>query len=202
MSLLRACLVAATLLFLPGCPAGEEAEKPFSHAVLTPEPRRDLPTVALVDGAGKPLPKDYFAGRWTWLYFGFTHCPDVCPRAMEFTAAEYAKLRHKDKVRVVFVSVDPQRDRNAKLERFVDFYHPDFTGVTGDKPALDALAKAVGAAYVIDAPAKPGGDYNVSHTNMVFVVDPEGRWSACYVPEAAPGALAEDFNRLTEKETP
>lgn len=176
------------------------SEKPFPHAILTPEPAREVPAVALVTGDGKPAPKDLLTGKWTWLYFGFANCPDVCPMAMEYATKEYQALQNKDGVRVVFVSVDPARDRSPKLTEFVRFYDPAFVGVTGDKPQIDALAKAVGATYVLEAPEKPGGNYNVSHTNLVFVLDPAGKWVASYVPGATPGAMAKDFDRLTQKE--
>ena len=193
---------------LGGC-GGAPAEKPFPHAVLTPEPRKPVPAVRLVDGTGKPAPANLLKGQWTWLYFGFTNCPDVCPLALEYAAAEYKAMRNPKGVRVVFVSVDPKRDRTAKLEPFVDFYHKDFMGVTGDDPALGALTKAVGATYVIDPPKQPASagasadpNYTVSHTNMVFVLDPAGRWAACYVPGAEPGAMARDFDALLARKEP
>lgn len=190
----------AGFLLLAGC-AGAPAEKPFPHAVLTPDPRKPVPAVKLVDGLGKPVAA--LKGQWTWLYFGFTNCPDVCPLAMEYAAAEYKAMKNPQGVRVVFVSVDPKRDRTAKLEKFVDFYHPDFQGVTGDDRALGDLTKAVGATYVIDPPKQAGAtDYTVSHTNMVFVLDPEGRWAACYVPGAEPGAMAKDFDALLARKEP
>lgn len=194
------CLLLAALV--GGC-GPEQPKKPFPHAVLTPEPPKAVPAVKLVDGSGKPAPADLLKGQWTWLYFGFTNCPDVCPLAMEYAAAEYKAMKHPKGVRVVFVSVDPKRDRSAKLEPFVDFYHKDFMAVTGDEPALGALTKAVGATYVIDPPKQPGStDYTVSHTNMVFVLDPEGRWTACYVPGAEPGAMAKDFDALLDRKEP
>ena len=175
------------------------ADKKFPHAILTPEPAREVPAVPLVTGDGKPAPKDLLTGKWTWLYFGFANCPDVCPMAMEYATKEYEQLQNKDRVRVVFLSVDPARDRSPKLTAFVRFYHPAFVGVTGDKAAVDTLAKAVGATYVLETPEKPGGNYNVSHTNLVFILDPAGKWVASYVPGAVPGAMAKDFDRLTKE---
>ena len=176
--------------------------KRFPHAVLTPEPAREVPAVPLVTGDGKPAPKDLLTGHWTWLYFGFANCPDVCPLALEYATKEYQALQNKEKVKVVFVSVDPARDRSPKLTDFVSFYDKAFVGVTGEPADLERLAKAVGATYVLERAAKPGGDYNVSHTNLVFVLDPTGKWVASYVPGATPGAMAKDFDRLTAEEQP
>lgn len=175
-------------------------EKPFPHAVLTPEPAREVPAVPLVTGDGKPAPADLLKGQWTWLYFGFANCPDVCPLALEYATKEYEGLQNKSKVKVVFVSVDPARDRSPKLTEFVSFYHKAFVGVTGQPADLERLAKAVGATYVLEKAEKPGGNYNVSHTNLVFVLDPQGKWVASYVPGATPGAMTRDFDRLTAEE--
>jgi protein SCO1/2 len=166
---------------------------------MTPSPK-PLPSAALVHGDGKQAAAALLQGHWTWLYFGYANCPDVCPAALDFASREYRKLERPERVRVVFVSVDPARDRAPKLKQFVEFYHPTFTGVTANAATIDTLTRAVGASYVIDKPATPGGSYTVSHSNMVFALDPEGRLVAVYVPEGKPGALAEDFNRLTAKE--
>jgi protein SCO1/2 len=190
--------LAAVLLLGAGC-AGTGEAKRFPNAILTPEPPKAVPAVRLVTGDGKPAPKDLLEGHWTWLYFGFANCPDVCPLALEYATREYEKLRNPKAVKVVFVSVDPARDRSPKLAEFVTFYHRDFVGVTGERTDLDALTKALGASYVIEQPKKPGGGYNVSHTNLVFVLDPQGRWVATYVPGATPGAMTKDFDALTQE---
>jgi protein SCO1/2 len=184
---------------LLGCAAPAE-EKSFPHAILTPEPPKVVPAVDLVFGDGSAVPATLLKGQWTWLYFGFANCPDVCPMALEFAAREYSRLTSKKGVRVVFLSVDPQRDRSPKLKSFVEYYHPDFIGVTGRREAIDTLAQAVGASYVIDKPAVPGGAYNVSHSNMVFILNPEGQLSAVYAPGTTEGHMAEDFERLLGKE--
>lgn len=184
---------------LVGCNAPAE-EKSFPNAILTPEPPKTVPPVDLVFGDDAPVPPDLFKGHWTWLYFGFANCPDVCPMALEFAAREYKRLTKPQGVKVVFLSVDPARDRSPKLKSFVAFYHPDFVGVTGERKAIDSLAQAVGASYVIDKPATPGGAYNVSHSNMVFILNPSGQLSAVYAPGIPEGKMADDFERLLSKE--
>ncbi|MNS68832.1 hypothetical protein D3C72_1021240 [compost metagenome] len=185
---------AALATLLAGCPS--ESARTFPHAVLTPAPAKELAAVSLTGEDGKPFTIADLKGKWVWLYFGFTHCPDVCPAAMDYMAQEYNALKHKDRVVPLFVSVDPNRDTPAELKRYTDYYGPAFTGATGAKADLDALTKSVGAGYVIDKP-KPGStDYNVSHTNLVFVLDPEGRFIAGYVPAPTKGEMAADFDAL------
>lgn len=178
--------------------AGCGNQKPrFPHAVQTPAMPVALPTPALVGPDGKPFTVAALAGRWVWLYFGYTNCPDVCPVAMSFMADEYKRLKHPEQVQVLFVSVDPKRDDPKRLADFAHYHDPRFMGVSGPRPAIDALAHAVNAAYVIDKPEKPGGGYAVSHTNLIFLVDPQGRQVATYVPGATPGELAADTDGLT-----
>lgn len=191
LALLGAFTLAGTLAGCPGEPAQE-----FPHAVLTPTPAKELAAVTLTGMDGQPFDIASLKGKWVWLYFGFTHCPDVCPAAMDYMAAEYKALKDPSRVVPLFVSVDPQRDDPAALKRYAQYYGDAFFGATGEKEAIDALAKSVGAGYVIDKPSKPGGDYNVSHTNLVFVLDPQGRFTAGYVPVPETGDMARDFDAL------
>lgn len=194
MPIKRLLFTALAALTLTACP--NEPPKPYPHAIMTPAPTQP-PAVTLVDADGKPLTLDTLKGHYTWVYFGFANCPDVCPAAMSYMADEYKRLKHPDGVVPLFISVDPQRDKPEQLKKYAGYYHPKIKAATGEKAQIDTLAKALGAAYVIDAP-KPGSkDYNVSHSNLVFVLDREGRYVATYVPGVTPGHLAEDFDRLT-----
>ena len=197
MPTFRLALACALAMSMAAC--AQQTPKPFPHAIITPSPK-PLVAVSLTRMDGKPLDLNAFKGKWVWLYFGYTNCPDVCPAAMSYMADEYKKLAHPEQVQGVFVSVDPGRDTLKRLTSFVTYYNPKFVGVTGNKAAIDAIAKEVGAGYVIDKPAQAGGGYNVSHTNLVYVLDPQGRFVATYVPGADPGAMAKDFDVLTEKE--
>jgi protein SCO1/2 len=194
--------VAAALglaLLTTACP---DKQARFPHAVMTPGAPLALPSAALVGEGGKPFALSSLQGRWVWLYFGFTNCPDVCPVAMDFMADEYKRLKNPKAVQVVFVSVDPQRDDPKKLMAFARFHHPAFIGVTGDDATLNTLTHSLNASYVIDKPAKPGGNYGVSHTNLIFLLDPTGRQVATYVPGAKPGDMAADMNALSAQGAP
>jgi protein SCO1/2 len=116
---------------------------------------------------------------------------------MDYMASEYKRLARPEAVAPVFVSVDPNRDDAKALKTYTAYYGPEFIGVSGDKATLDAMTHAVGAGYVIEPPQKPNGDYNVSHTNLIFVLDPDGRLVAGYVPDSQPGQMAKDFDGPT-----
>jgi protein SCO1/2 len=169
----------------------------FAHAVATPHVPLVLPPVTLIGPDGHDFKLSALAGRWVWLYFGYTNCPDVCPVAMSFLGDEYKRLKHPKAVQALFVSVDPQRDDAKTLMTFAHFHNPTFMGVSGAVPAIDALTHALGASYVIDKPLKPGKSYAVSHTNLIFLLDPQGRQVATYIPGATPGDLAADTDALT-----
>lgn len=190
-----ALLALGALGLAAGC-AGNETPR-FPHAIMTPAAEKTLPPIALKGPQGELKPAD-LAGRWVWLYFGFANCPDICPAAMSEVASEYKKLERPERVVPVFVSVDPARDTPEILKPFAAFYHPAIRPVTGSKEAIDAWTQALGAGYVIEAPPEPGASYNVSHSNLIFVLDPAGRFVATYVPGTGDGGLASDFNALRE----
>lgn len=169
----------------------------FPHAVLTPAPK--ALNLAPLQAPGVPWDWSKLRGRWSWVYFGYGNCPDVCPTALSNLAANHRALLAPQAVQVVFVSVDPDRDRPEKLRDYVRFYDPSFMGLSGTRANVDAVTKAFGATYVIDKPATAGADFNypVSHTNLAFVLNPEGQLVAAYAPEAGkPDDMAQDFNAI------
>lgn len=187
-------LAIAGLALAAGC-AGRSGSE-FPHAIMTPAATPTLPPVALRAAGGELKPAD-LAGRWVWLYFGYANCPDVCPTALAEVAQAYKRLKRPERVVPVFVSVDPARDTPQTLKAFAAFYHPAIRAVTGPRAAIDAWAQAVGAAYVLDKPARPGGAYDVSHSNLIFVLDPAGRYVATYVPGSGVDGLVGDFDAQT-----
>lgn len=175
---------------------GERGPPPEHATVLAPP--RPLPELSLVDQTGAPFRRDRLEGRWSLLFFGFTHCPDICPT----TLAELAEVRRllgdlapAEQPRVVFVSVDPARDSPAALARYVAHFDPAFTGVTGDAAAIRHLTQALGLPVFIGAPATDGS-YAVDHGAAIFIVDPEAAWRAVSsAPHSAEG-LALDYRRI------
>src|SRR5690606_20082918 len=146
--------------------------------ILTPQ-AVGIEPFELVDEQGLPFTRDGLGGRWTFLFFGYTFCPDICPTTL---AALTSTLRQLDEagigagdVQVVFVSVDPERDTAQHLARYLDFFAGDlrasFTGVTGPPDAIAAFARQFGAMYRKEEPESPGG-YFVYHTGSIFLTSP------------------------------
>jgi protein SCO1/2 len=183
------------VVLLVGC---APAPRSFPHA-FEQVPQVQVPPVVLEAAGGRLVTPSSFPGRWVWLYLGYTNCPDICPTALSFLAEARKRLVAPSQVQVVFVSVDPGRDTPAKLAQHVTYFDPTFIGVTGTRHALDVLAGALGARYELGVATRPGGGYTVNHTNVIYVLDPQGRLTARYAPEGDPAAIATDFNRLGDR---
>ena len=154
---------------------------PKIEGLLWPDPPR-IPAFALRTAQGAVLDQSALKGRWTLMFFGFTHCPDVCPttlstlkRATQQLQAVPAFASHGQ---VLFVSLDPERDTPEKLASYVSYFDPGFRAATGDDAALDALTRPLG---VIRAKV-PGadGEYTFDHTASIFLVDPDLRVLALF----------------------
>lgn len=161
-------------------------------------PPRPLPPLALVDQDNQPFAADRLRGRWSFVFFGFTSCPDVCPVTMtalaetnKLLAALPAQLRPQ----VVMISVDPERDTPAQLAGYVKAFDPTFVGATGTKAAIDELALRMGVV----AARRPleGGSYGVDHTTSVFLIDPDGALHALFSAPHTPKLIADDYRRIT-----
>jgi len=153
----------------------------------------------MTDDAGRTVHAADYRGEVVLLFFGYTHCPDVCPTTLA-RLAQAIKLMGDDgrKVRILFVTVDPARDPPALLRGYVRAFSPQAIGLRGSQAQLDALTKRYRVAYSHDAP-DAHGNYAVSHSSAVFAFDAEGR--ARLVIASALGAqeIATDLKRLVEE---
>ncbi|NXR75327.1 SCO2 protein, partial [Pycnonotus jocosus] len=136
----------------------------------------------LRDTSGRTRSKADFLGSWVLLYFGFTHCPDVCPEELE-KLSRAVELLESDPalppVQPLFVTVDPERDDAAALERYVRDFHPRLLGLTGSAEQVKAAAAAF-RVYVSAGPRDADGDYVVDHSVLTFLLDPDGAFRDCY----------------------
>ena len=163
---------------------------------------RPLPDFTLIDQAGKPFGKERLIGHWTFLFFGYTHCPDVCPNTL---ATLNQVVRNVDKEpgaerpQVLFVSVDPQRDSPARLAEYVQYFNAGFIGATGDAHLLEQLAGSLGIAYARRPPSgSDPSDYVVDHGASVLLIGPYASLRAVFSPPLAPRAIAADFLTLSK----
>jgi protein SCO1/2 len=147
----------------------------------------------LDDHDGKPFTADSLKGRWTLILAGFTQCPDVCPFTLanlEQVVAELGLRLRPDRLpAVVFLAVDPDRDR-ANLKDYVAAFHPDFIGVTGKIDQIERALKGIDAVAIRGKP-DARGNYQVSHSAAVAVIDPQGRLAAKISPPFDPAPTAQ-----------
>jgi protein SCO1/2 len=126
--------------------------------------------------ASGPLDTKTLRGKVLLIYFGYTHCPDVCPASLAAGAQALNTLTAEEraKVRLIMVSVDPERDTPERLKEYAAYFHPEMIGATGSAEEIAAVAQSFGAGYVRQ-PARPDGSYAVDHTTRTYFVAPDGR---------------------------
>jgi protein SCO1/2 len=154
---------------------------PHLHG-LVPTPLPNLPRFTLTDTAGHPFSFAARArGKLTYLYFGYTHCPDVCPLTMGDLAAALRDVTPavRRKVQVVFVSVDPRRDTPRVLRAWLNTYNRSFIGLTGSEQAIRRAALDSGIPLP-PPPKKQSGSYGVVHSAFVFPYSPDGHAHVVY----------------------
>ncbi len=154
---------------------------------------RALEPFALIDETGAPATLESLRGRPTLLFFGFTRCPDVCPATLALVAAARRKAA-ADALRVVLVSVDPERDPPERLAAYVRAFDPDFHALTGSAEQITALARQLGVA-ALRVPL-PGGDYTVDHSAALLWLDRNVRLAAIFTPPLQVETLAADLAAL------
>jgi len=144
---------------------------------ILPRPREITP-FELTAHTGAPFTLEDLQGRWSFLFFGFTNCPDVCPTALSVLAQAEQKLREIDpeaaeRFRAVLVSVDPERDDLATLAAYVGAFSPRFTGVRGTREQIAQLGIQLNVAF---AKVPDGASYQVDHTANIVIVNPRGHY--------------------------
>ncbi len=164
-----------------------------------PQPRA-LGPFSLGDTAGGAFDTAALQGRWTLLSFGYTSCPDVCPVVLGVLRDVQRRLDEGQPgmpLRVVFVSVDPERDGLDHLRQYVTYFDARFVGATGSHAALQDLTRQAGVLYQ-RAPGSDASPYLVDHSATILLVDPQGRLAALFSPPHDAAALARDVVSLAD----
>jgi protein SCO1/2 len=168
----------------------------YASLLVLPEPRV-LGEFRLVDQRGEDFSLEDLRGRWSLLFFGFTHCPDICPSTLYDLQQVSRSLEGAgpaaDAWQVVFVSVDPERDTLERLNDYVTWFDPDFVGVTGDLEQLAPLAMRIGVAFRIEEHEPGAANYAVDHSASVFLTDPQGRLHGVFPAPHDAAAMSRDL---------
>ncbi|MCF7223181.1 SCO family protein [Marilutibacter chinensis] len=184
-----------------------EAPVPELQSVRLFQPARALPDFELTQSDGTALEASELRGHWTAVFLGFTHCPDVCPT----TLAELARAQKRwetipeaSRPRVLFVSVDPERDTPELIGRYAHAFHKDTLAATGSLPALESFAKSLSMVFAKVPPPEgvPADRYLIEHSATIAVLDPQGRMAGLIRPPLEPEKIAADLQALSGASAP
>lgn len=206
--------LAAGCAALPAADTGVSHREAPDHIVLLRQ-GAPAPAMRLVDHRGGAFTRDRLPGRWTILFFGYTHCPDYCPATLLALNGAYRQLEHEDaglagRLQVVFVSLDPFRDTPAVLADYLAYFNPRFIGATGLPADLKRLATVLGANYsytdsadgrrIPDTRRQPARDYAVNHSASLYIFDDRARLSARLAPPLTGARIDALFTRIRQQD--
>ncbi|MGV8959295.1 MAG: SCO family protein [Stenotrophomonas sp.] len=179
-----------------------------THSIIFYPQPRPLPDFSLSQADGTRLIPGELKGHWTLVFLGFTSCPDICPTTLAELAQaqkQWEPLPESIRPRVVFVSVDPERDSPTRLGEYAHAFHKDTLAATADLPSLERFATSLGFVFQ-KVPGKHfdqnPDDYTLDHSSSIAVLDPDGKLAGLIRPPFNPQAIAADLQSLTEKSAP
>lgn len=197
ISLLATLIFVLAFIFISRGPSQQSIPNELV-AVMRPV-ATSLKPFTLTDKNEKPFNLQNLKGKWSFVFFGYTHCPDICPTTLHVLKQINKILsKHpqaKKEFQVIFVSVDPERDTPKGLGEYVSFFNKDFIGVTGNSETLLSFARQFSAAYIKE-PAEKSGDYLVSHTSSIFLVNPAQKLLASFSPPLVAETITEQYLKI------
>lgn len=156
-------------------------------------------TLELTDHTGRPRSLQDFRGKAVVLFFGFTHCPDICPTTLGEVAGALGALgADAERVQVLFVTVDPERDTQEVLAKYVTAFNPRFIALRGDLEATRRVAKEF-KVFFEKRPGDASGSYSVDHSAQTYVIDPQGRLRLFVRHDRLAADLADDLRTLLKE---
>lgn len=172
---------------------------PEIQGLLWPESKQ-LSGFTTIDHDGKVFGNDRLQGKWSFIFFGYTHCPDVCPITLSVLNEVYNKLqatKQTQDLQIIFVTVDPERDTSQRLKEYVGYFNPDFIGLGGNIEQIQSLTGQIGVFFMYGERSE-AGNYLVDHTASIFLMDPNGRMVAIF---AAPHQMEPILSRFRQIKT-
>jgi protein SCO1 len=150
-------------------------------------------TFALQDGGGKTISDQTLKGRPFLVYFGYTHCPDVCPTELARISDILSKMGDKS-IPVLFITVDPDRDTPKVMQDYVSSFNPAIIGLSGSQQAVEATEKTF-RVYARKGQPQPDGDYSMDHSSIIYLMDKNGAFVEAFNVERSPDDAAKDLEK-------
>jgi protein SCO1 len=171
-------------------------QAPMGNRETAYDPPRPAPALRLTDGNGKPFDLASLRGRPVFVYFGYTHCPDVCPTTLADLRAGIKEAGVDAKV--VFVTIDPARDDAAAMKQYTDYYMAGYTGLTGTADEIARAAEAWGVTYQ-KLPSDSASGYAMAHSTDAYLVDAEGQLRHHIFFGAGPDVIADKLREVADQ---
>lgn len=157
-----------------------------------------LPEFTLEDHHGKSFTNENLKGQWSFIFFGYTHCPDICPTTLSLLNQVDQVLKKETDIalpKTVFISVDPERDTVKHLAEYVSYFNPEFIGVTGRIENIQMLSSALGIAFGQES-IQEDGSYEIYHGARVMLIDPDARLRALFSLSPDVNTIASDYLKI------
>jgi len=159
-----------------------------------------LPNFVMEDHLGNMFTNENLTGQWSFVFFGYTNCPDICPTTLSLlnqVDQTLKKAGDTDIPKTVFISIDPERDTVAQLADYVPYFNPEFIGVTGSLQNLQVLTKSLGIAFGKEGDAE-GDEYDLFHGTRIMLIDPEARLKALFSSPHDVKIIASDYSKIID----
>ncbi len=169
----------------------------FKALKVYPNPR-SFSGIYLRDHNDEAFTEARFKGHWSLVFFGYTHCPDVCPMTLTQMQAVYKKLdaQARQAVQFVFISVDPDRDTPEVMKNYVEYFNPEFVGVSGEASSILSITRQLGVPFAIEDHNEGELNYNVDHSAALFVINPDGQRHGLFQSPHVSDDIAGDLSEL------
>ncbi len=200
-SIVIVALVALAVGFSASWYVGTQKKIELEAGLWFGEQARPLPEFELIDHNNQRLTRADFEGSWNLVFFGFTHCPDICPMSLQTMDQMVKAISDPDvaeAVRVFFISVDPERDTPERLSSYVTFFNPEFTGATAPMDRLQPLTQSLGIMHQLRNKTEGSTTYDVDHSAAIVLVNPRGEFAGLFSAPHDALAMARDMTRIVE----
>ncbi len=192
------CLVVCAVPFPIGTPLSAEPATEVTPVASTSQPRG----LTFTDHTGRAVSEREFLGRYMLVFFGYTHCPDVCPADLMIMSAALRELGEAgEAVQPVFITFDPERDTPVVLAEYVRHFHPRLTGLTGSPAEIAAATRSYGVIFERDGDEEgsESADYSLRHTALTYLIGPDGKGVAIFDHDSDPVETAAEILALLEQ---